>query len=910
VIKIITSEVVVAYSQCPYKAFLILRSGGQEIQHEYEQLIEKKAHQNRIQYLNFIKQKYPDVRTGDTATLTIGEDFLLDIQLNFRDLTAEANVLTKVDTNSSLGKYSYEPISFVGTHRIIKEQKLALLFTGYVLGKLQNKLPVSGKIIGANGVTHKVSMESAEITITRIINVLRQWTNSLPAAPPSVILNKHCQTCQFQKACLEQAEKADDLSLLNKVTPKIIQKYHKKGIFTVTQLSYVFKPKRSRKRRTKAPVLFNVELQALALRTGTTYIQELPTLHRCEVELFLDFEGVPDQNFQYLIGLLIKEQGNRSYFAFWGNSPEEEQQIWSEALAKISQYPEAPIYHYGSYESHAIDGLVKKYQTDCDALKNRLINLNSYIYGKVYFPSRSNSLKELGKLIGASWTAPNSSGLQSLVWRYYWEETHDSQYQKILIAYNREDCEALRLLAEELTNIITSADTHKNIDFADQPKQNATELGHQIHRGLQSIIEYAHADYDKSRISIRAQTNIEIEKKKRGGVKGHQGQLRIVRKADHVIELEPRITCPKHEDRLLEKSIKIADKFIINLRFTKAGIKKVVTKYIGIKRYCKKCKKYYPPPSVDEIGTRLFGHAFQAWVIYQRIVLRLPYRSITQEIEDIFNEQVSGSTLVNFIKYFSEHYAETEKMSEQRILESPFVHIDETLISIEGTNYYVWVITDRKHVTFRMTATRETTIVQEFLLNYKGVLITDFYGGYDAIPCRQQRCLVHLIRDLNDDLWSNPYNRVYESFVNEVNTLLIPIFEAEEKYGLKTRHLRMFKKSVDQFFHDNIDKAPSNCELVSKYQKRFQRYRSSLFTFLELDGIPWHNNTAENAIRHLAIQRKISGSFFKNVATQYLRLLGIAQTCKFQDKSLLKFLLSEEIDVDRFKVARRMQKHT
>ena len=908
--QIITSDVVVAYSQCPYKAYLILHSGSQEIQHEYVQLIEKEAHQNRIQYLNFIKQKYPDVRTGDTAILTIGEDFLLNIQLNFHDLTAEANVLTKVDTKSSLGKYSYEPTSIVGTHCIIKEQKISLLFTGYVLGKLQNKLPVSGKIIGANGIIHKVSLESAEITITRIVNVLRQWTSSLPAAPPSLILNKHCQTCQFQKTCLEQAEKADDLSLLNRVTPKLIQKYHKKGIFTITQLSYLFKPKRSRKRRTKVPILFKVELQALALRTGITYIQELPALYRSEVELFLDFEGVPDQNFQYLIGLLIKEQGNRSYFSFWGNSQEEEQQIWSEALAKISQYPDAPIYHYGSYESHAIDGLVKKYQTDCDALKNRLINLNSCIYGKVYFPSRSNSLKELGKLIGASWTAPNSSGLQSLVWRHYWEETHDSQYREILITYNREDCEALWLLAETLTNIITSADTHNNIDFADQPKQNATELGHQIHKGLQSIIEYAHSDYNKSRISIRSQTNIEEdEKRKRGGVKGHPGQFRIVRNADHVVELESRITCPIHEDRLLDKSIKMADKFIINLRFTKVGIKKVVTKYIGIKRYCKKCKKYYSPPSVDEIGTRLFGHAFQSWVIYQRIVLRITYHSIAKEIEDIFNEHVSDSTLVNFIKYFSEHYAETEKMSEQRILESPFVHIDETLISIEGESYYVWVITDGKHVTFRMTATRETTIVQAFLLNYKGVLITDFYGGYDAIPCRQQRCLVHLIRDLNDDLWSNPYNRVYESFVSEVNTLLTPIFEAEEKYGLKTRHLRRFKKSVDQFFHDNIDKAPSNCELVSKYQKRFQRYRGSLFTFLELDGIPWHNNTAENAIRHLAIQRKISGSFFKNVATQYLRLLGIAQTCKFQDKSLLKFLLSEDIDVDRFKVAKRIQRH-
>ena len=93
--------------------------------------------------------------------------------------------------------------------------------------------------------------------------------------------------------------------------------------------------------------------------------------------------------------------------------------------------------------------------------------------------------------------------------------------------------------------------------------------------------------------------------------------------------------------------------------------------------------------------------------------------------------------------------------------------------------------------------------------------------------------------------------------------------------------------------------------IVQKYQKRFARYRESIFLFLIEDGSPWNNNTAERALRHLAIQRKISGSFFKRGATDYLRLLGIAQTCRFQEKSFLKFLLSEERDVDKYKERKR-----
>lgn len=277
----------------------------------------------------------------------------------------------------------------------------------------------------------------------------------------------------------------------------------------------------------------------------------------------------------------------------------------------------------------------------------------------------------------------------------------------MLVTYNREDCEALWFLLEELSKIIVSADAHRNIDFVDEPKQHATELGHQIHKGLQSIIGYAHADYDKKRVSIRPQHNTtETEGKKKGGQKGHQAYQRIVpSKADTVIQVARKRTCPKHKGESLETSEEVAEKFIINLRFTKTGCRKTVTKYVGAQGYCKKCRKHYPPPKIEALGKQIFGHAFQAWVIYARIVLRLPYRIILQEMEEIFHESASEGTLINFIKYFAGYYTATEKLSIQRILESPFIHADETLINIQGTNHYVWVFTDGKHVVFRMTET-------------------------------------------------------------------------------------------------------------------------------------------------------------------------------------------------------------
>ena len=74
----------------------------------------------------------------------------------------------------------------------------------------------------------------------------------------------------------------------------------------------------------------------------------------------------------------------------------------------------------------------------------------------------------------------------------------------------------------------------------------------------------------------------------------------------------------------------------------------------------------------------------------------------------------------------------------------------------------MWVLTDNARVVFRLRPTRETDFLKPLFSTFKGTIVTDFYGGYDALPCRQQKCLVHLIRDLNDDLWKNPFDDEFE----------------------------------------------------------------------------------------------------------------------------------------------------
>src|SRR6267142_2412343 len=344
---IITPEIVVAYSQCPRKAYLLLFSPDKGEPHEYVQILEQQRCTNQERYLSRLQQTHADVQPYSVENLRKGSKVLINAHLQVDGFAADCGVLTRVEGTSTFGKYRYEPSIFVGTHSISKEQQLALSFVGYVLERLQHKSPTSGRIIGMDGKSHTVKLGESSKALRPLLEPLHEWiTADSPTSPP-LVLNKHCSLCPFQRMCQTQAEQEDNLSLLNGVTARVMRQYEKKGIFTVKQLSFLFKPRKPKKRSRKLPtVTHKVELQALAIREKKIYLQELPTLSRQPVELFVDMEGVPDKGLYYLIGLLVCQPDTMEHHAFWADTDQDERHMWQQFLDMVTQYPDAPIYNY------------------------------------------------------------------------------------------------------------------------------------------------------------------------------------------------------------------------------------------------------------------------------------------------------------------------------------------------------------------------------------------------------------------------------------------------------------------------------------------------------------------------------------------------------------------------------------
>jgi hypothetical protein len=122
----------------------------------------------------------------------------------------------------------------IGNHRIGRHQILGLAYLGYVPGQLQHHLPAVGTLVRAGERPCRVKLTSRYKEVRSMVAVLRAWSEESTADAPPVILNKHCPECPYRVDCYEQAEREDNLSLLDRMTPRLLRKYHQKGVFTLT----------------------------------------------------------------------------------------------------------------------------------------------------------------------------------------------------------------------------------------------------------------------------------------------------------------------------------------------------------------------------------------------------------------------------------------------------------------------------------------------------------------------------------------------------------------------------------------------------------------------------------------------------------------------------------------------------
>lgn len=835
------------------------------------------------------------------------ETALLGLPRVIVETFAEADgIRSEIHALERIGDAAYAPVLFVRNEKVTRQDRLLLAFNALALSALPGPPPVAGKIVhGAGHKVVRVKLDSLMEEVRKMLAVIRAVRAE--QNPPRVTLNGHCVTCEFRDACRREAEAADDISLLRGMSDKELENHRKRGITTVTQLSHAYKPGRRGKRTTGKARKHDHALQALAIRERKVYVLDSPVVPQAAVALYLDIEGVPDLGFEYLFGLLAVKEGVCTEFSFWSDDPGQERSAWAECQRAIEGFGDYTLYHYGRYESRFLDRMKRSAASSEEAaaierIQVQSCNILAAIYSHVYFPAWSNGLKDVGTFLGARWSAADASGVQSLAWRLAWESSKDEAIRQQLLVYNREDCMALRKVTEFVLSLggdqagrtDPGGPAVASVEDLQKPGKYLFGKTEFFCPELAQINKCAYADYQRDKVYLRTSPAMRRSVRRRQRAAGNRP------KVNEEVECDRPEVCPACGSGDVRESGRRRYNLVSSdLKYTSSGVKRWVIRYTSLRYYCGICRKTFYADAYRSSRIRL-GNNLASWVIYHHVALRHTYEDVNSSLNDIFGFAFTHTVLGRVKPWLAERHRATYERMKDKLRKGSLIHGDETKVLIKSQAGYVWAFTNLEEVVYAYTPTREGSILEEMLKGFTGVLVSDFYSAYDSPGCKQQKCLIHLMRDINDDIFHNPFDEELKQVAQKMVAVLKPIIETIDKFGLKHYHLNKHKADVDRFFRFLSEQRFAS-EVAGKYQKRLQKYCDKLFVFLDHDGIPWNNNNAENAIKRFAARRKIFGTWPTAKGLQdYLVFLSIYQTCRHKNLSFLRFLRSGLLDIDAF----------
>jgi hypothetical protein len=469
-----------------------------------------------------------------------------------------------------------------------------------------------------------------------------------------------------------------------------------------------------------------------------------------------------------------------------------------------------------------------------------------------------------------------------------WEKSREPELRERLLRYNQQDCEALKTVTFSVREIIAhgKAGAHQVTKASEAKASHPNRLGKPTFAfpELEYVSKCAYFDYQRTKIYWRTDDNVKRIVRGRGAKTGYRHH-----RVNAVVPCRAR-SCIRCKNTVL-RVVRTFSKVVYDLKFGPSGVKVWVVKYLGHRYRCPFCEVSFFPRAYPK-GKGKYGHGVLAWAVYHKIALRQTHDSVRRGLNDLFGFGIEYAIVSKLKKRATQYYGTAYREIMGQLRRGHLVHVDETRVYVKGGSGYVWVFTNLKEVLYVYSGGRDGSVLREVLGDFNGVLVADFYAAYDSFECEQQRCLVHLIRDINDDLLKNPFSPEFKDFVRELSVLLKAIIETVDRYGLKRRFLGKHKREVARFWRDRID-TESACELVQRYQDRFRRNERRLFTFLDHDGVPWNNNNAENAIKAFAaLRRGAEGLFTENGLRETLRLLSISQTLRNRGESFFEFLKS------------------
>jgi hypothetical protein len=373
--------------------------------------------------------------------------------------------------------------------------------------------------------------------------------------------------------------------------------------------------------------------------------------------------------------------------------------------------------------------------------------------------------------------------------------------------------------------------------------------------------------------------------KRRGAPKGHKGMTRPLPVEVNKIDIIPppeRCPCCNASDILS------GDEYISKYIEDIVPIVKMTTEKRYIKGTCTHCQEQVVSPEATSGPPVTVGHNLIALLSIMREQMGVSYRKLSTFSSEVLQVSLTPSGALGIINRVSEKVKPVYKGIEVSLSAQSVLHGDETGWRMDGQRWYMWVFCNRDIVYFHPDQSRASKVPKDIVgENYAGVMHADFYGAYNIFK-NIQRCLVHFLRKLKEELEVTPEEEALLKLKKGIKSIIqrgeeIKILPETSEKKLEARKLERKLQTLMKIKSTNKE--------ATLLVNRIKRHKDELLWFVKHKEVEYHNNRAEQTIRKIVIFRKLSfGSRTLEGAQYHAILASVLETCRLKGKSILVFL--------------------
>ena len=350
--------------------------------------------------------------------------------------------------------------------------------------------------------------------------------------------------------------------------------------------------------------------------------------------------------------------------------------------------------------------------------------------------------------------------------------------------------------------------------------------------------------------------------------------------------------CPVCGDALLPSDA--APKTIQQIEIIQKPIR--IDEHRGLAYWCESCQKvhYAPlPPEVRKGG--LFGPELTALVAYMKGSCHASFSTIRKFLRDALNVTVSRGYLRKLIAKVTDSLGQAYDELLSLLPGEDVINVDETGHKEKGRRLWTWCFRAELYTLFRIDASRSSQVLIDTLgEEFDGVLGCDYFSAYrkymDTFDVRVQFCIAHLIRDVKF-LLTLPDQRT-QNYGKRLRDTIRGMFEVirrrdELKPATFARRLAAARDTVMAKATKRVPQSKKAQNMAKRFRERGQAY----FEFITSPNVEPTNNIAEQAIRFVVIDRRITqGTRGESGRRWCERIWTTLATCARTGRDVMDFL--------------------